>query len=85
MSWKKEMKKQIKDATRMRAIPADLRNIANELLKNDIKFAMVFKKRDNKYYNILLRAEMTQAFKIYMLKNFDPIHLTNLKIKKSLI
>ena len=85
MKWTEQLQKQIQEATSHRAISPELRKIANKLLEEGIKFRLVFKKRERKYYNILVDGELTTSFKAFMLKNYQSRHLKNIVERKSLI
>lgn len=68
-NWKKEMKLQIKEASRMRVIGGKLKSLAIKLLEADTEFNLVYSSGAGIYSDIRFKGEVSSESKKIVLQN----------------
>lgn len=70
MSWKKDMIKTLKEASKQKAIASGLKELCVDLLKSDSEFQLIYLSSRGKYISIRFIGEVSKKTKILIIKEY---------------
>lgn len=83
MSWKEDIKNQIKEASQRKAISPGLKEVCNTLLKGDSEFILVYSSSREKYTRLEFRVDKVDKETVKLILNeYGPKVWKILKPKK---
>ena len=70
MDWRESMKMQIKEASRVRRIRAELKNFALDLLEIELRFNLIYSSSRDTYTGLVVREKPNKEQSKFILKNY---------------
>lgn len=70
MDWKENLKIQLKEATRLRRIRAELKNFALDLIDIDLRFNLIYSSSRDTYTGLIVRDKPNKEQSKFILKHY---------------